>query len=48
MANPSKYRLPPAELSSRREEGEEEEVEVEEGDEEEVGIDQAVPGLKKK
>lgn len=46
MANPSKYRLPPAELSSRREE--EEEVEVEEGDEEEVGIDQAVPGLKKK
>lgn len=51
MGNPSKYHLPPAELSSHREEEEQEGVEeeeelVEEGDEEEVGIDWAVPELK--
>lgn len=43
MANPSKYHLPLAELSSHREEGV---AAVEEGGEEEVGIVQAVPGLK--
>lgn len=50
MGNPSKYHLPPAELSSHREEEEQEGLEeeelVEEGDEEEVGIDWAVPELK--